>query len=164
MVPGVPGVAGAAARTAGVAGRGSVMIRLLCLVARPARETPQRNRPQPATVETAVQVRGLSPLLPVMMMMLPDTSDYLGCYKRYGGASRALKFFSGTLTPCLCVAYCASLNYSLAGASSGYITCHSVIAGGDCVGIIGIIVTVGLCQEISTRRLTVTSPVMETRT
>ena len=54
-----------------------------------------------------------------MLMFSSDTSDYLGCYKRYGGADKKLKFFRNTLTPCLCVAYCASLNYSLAGASSG---------------------------------------------
>ena len=75
-----------------------------------------------------------APPPPGMMILSPsDTSDYLGCYKRYGGVSRALKFFRGTLTPCLCVAYCASLNYSLAGLSYGYIYrviasyCHSVI-------------------------------------
>ena len=50
----------------------------------------------------------------------PDTSDYLGCHRRYGGASSEMKYFRRTLTPCLCVAYCASLNYSLAGASAGY--------------------------------------------
>ena len=66
--------------------------------------------------------RFVSPLLSVMMIMLTDISDYLGCYKRYGGASREMKYFRNTLTPCLCVAYCASLNYSLAGASSGYIS------------------------------------------
>ena len=54
-----------------------------------------------------------------MLMLRSDTSDYLGCYKRYGGASKSLKYFRKTLTPCLCVAYCASLNYSLAGASNG---------------------------------------------
>ena len=96
------------------------MIPLLCLVARTARESPQRSPPPAATVTTVVQVRRLTPApAPVMMMMLPDTSDYLGCYKRYGGASREMKYFRRTLTPCLCVGYCASLNYSLAGASSG---------------------------------------------
>ena len=116
------------------------MIQLLCLVARTARETPQRSPPPPAMVTTVVQVRGLflQPSSPGMMMLSPsDTSDYLGCFKRYGGVSRALKFFRGTLTPCLCVAYCASLNYSLAGLSYGYI--YRVIASWYHTSVIAIV-------------------------
>ena len=64
MVPGVPGAAGAAVgQTVDVAGRGPVTTRLLCLVVRTARETPQRSPSPPATVTTVVQVRGLPPPL-----------------------------------------------------------------------------------------------------
>ena len=43
-------------------------------------------------------------------------SDYIGCFKKTGGLVSSGKPVYSDITPCYCIGYCKSLNYSLAGA------------------------------------------------
>ena len=46
----------------------------------------------------------------------PDESDYIGCFEKTGGLISSGKYLYSDITPCYCIGYCNSLNYSLAGA------------------------------------------------
>ena len=45
----------------------------------------------------------------------PDTSDYIGCFRKQGGLELEPQYVSSGVDPCYCIGYCASKGYSLTG-------------------------------------------------
>ena len=49
------------------------------------------------------------------MFLSTDNSDYIGCYENNEDGVYLKNYQNQKMTQCLCIGYCKSLNYTLAG-------------------------------------------------
>ena len=91
-----------------------VTILLHCLVALTVRGSLVKKTLSCAMEMTAAQVQNIQKDYDKNNPFVDDT-DYIGCFVKTGGLKSKYKLFTNNLTPCLCIGYCRSLNYSLAG-------------------------------------------------